>query len=852
MNTPRRQKEAPLYLLVAGLVFVITLFTTGLQVANIHSESQEMASRQASQSFDIVYNAVTSDVHASINPILGLVNSSSILFMNVGLGTFQSAKSIYLSSSLLTLASHENINAVNYGFTDGTFFSVSALRSRQARAGFKAPADALYVVWAVVRERNGELREWRVYLNEQYQELTSKNYAATYDPRQENWFKLAMNSEKLVMTSPYIFTTSRELGMSCAMTMPNRAGVFSVNVTLKNMNDMLRESFVIPAGYLFLLDDEQRVVAFSSDNPLQEAHTGSLLPLKEVTIPEVHDAYELLKSNGFELLRHQQYILDNREYFLQNTPFMMGTQEMNLLFLVPCDLYTNFADRLFFDSTIFAIFAFLLTTPLVILLARRVSISLNRLVLVTERIASETTPSSSQPEPSCVVEVNQLGKSIFIMERTINDRNTALRQLMGQLETRVQERTGELNEARQRAEEASMAKGTFLATMSHEIRTPMNAIIGFIHLFETANLNDRQRDQLAKIRLSAESLLTIINDVLDFSKIEARRLNIEHIAFELPAVIDAVHSIMGQAVEKKKLELRISLSPQLPVRLVGDPTRLHQILLNLMSNAVKFTSAGYIALEVDLDPEQPEENAETPCICLRMRVSDTGIGIAAEHLEHLFKPFTQADQTVTRRFGGTGLGLVICKELAELMHGSIRVESTLGKGTTFTCRLLLNVATDQQAAVEMAQHSALEHLTEFSGARVLIVEDNEINQEIVMAMLEPSGLIIDLADNGRHCLELCAVNCYHAVLMDMQMPEMDGIEATRQLRTKVDAQGQPLFSPETLPVIAMTANAMSEDRVLCMEAGMNDFISKPITPDMLYRVLSTWLETTWKPQSPAS
>lgn len=385
---------------------------------------------------------------------------------------------------------------------------------------------------------------------------------------------------------------------------------------------------------------------------------------------------------------------------------------------------------------------------------------------------------------------------------------------------------------------ASKAKSLFLSTMSHEIRTPLNAIVGFIHLLSQSPLNDMQREYLRKTRLSADALLRIINDILDFSKIEAGRMELENAPFGLSSIINAVQSIVSGTAKGKGLTLNTHVDDAVPDALRGDPTRITQILLNLLNNAIKFTAEGSVSLNVHL-----LENAATAddgTVLLEFTVTDTGIGLTDEQKARLFQPFSQADTSTTRRYGGTGLGLAICRQLVQLMGGEIEVISTPGEGATFrfTLRLALSEEAVPLADFDEIPQNTPEH---WNGVRVLVTEDNAINQEIIAAVLQGFGLNTDLADNGAQALEMAARHQYAIIFMDMQMPIMDGLEATRRMRSQGSALDSATPWLEKVPVVALTANAMLEDRQRCLEAGMDDYLSKPINIDAVQLCLTRWL-----------
>jgi signal transduction histidine kinase/DNA-binding NarL/FixJ family response regulator/HPt (histidine-containing phosphotransfer) domain-containing protein len=385
-----------------------------------------------------------------------------------------------------------------------------------------------------------------------------------------------------------------------------------------------------------------------------------------------------------------------------------------------------------------------------------------------------------------------------------------------------------LNAAKQTAEDATRSKSLFLANMSHEIRTPMNAIIGMSHLALKTGLTPRQHDYVQKIQRAGQHLLGIINDILDFSKIEADKLQVENQPFELDQVMENLATLIGDKVSAKGLELVFDVAPDVPTSLVGDSLRLGQILINYANNAVKFTERGQVSVSVRV------HSADAGRVLLHFAVRDTGIGLTEEQMRQLFQSFQQADASTTRKYGGTGLGLAISKKLAQLMGGEVGVESAVGKGSTFWFTADLEVGQGEgRQSPRLAVGNALEAMKTIHGARVLLAEDNELNQQVAAELLADAGMVVDIANNGVEAVAMAQRAAYDIVLMDMQMPEMDGVEATRALRA--------IPALDALPVVAMTANAMQADRELCIQAGMVDFVTKPIEPDDLWRALLRWI-----------
>ena len=662
-----------------------------------------------------------------------------------------------------------------------------------------------------------------------------------YDARQRPWFQGAMalaSDTDIFWTLPFIFRSIQEPGISAVVRWTSADGrrlAMTHDLRLIDLSRFTREIIAGSTGFASIITGDGTVIGLPRDPRFADesaVKAAVLRPIAELGVAPLTSAFNLWNRSGrgSELLRFEVGGADWLAIF-KSTQF--GSHPFWVATLAPAADFRPVGARDVWTMAVLFAGALLLAWIFATHLSKRFTRPLEKLAAESARIGrlqlgQPVAVRSPWRELDQLADAQeQMRLQLLAATRRLEDANESL-------EAKVVERTRALEASEAAARAATRAKSEFLANMSHEIRTPMNAIIGMAHLAARAGLPARQQDQVMKIQHAGHHLLAIIGDILDSSKIEAGKMQLERRPFRLADVMNNVAALVGQRATAKGLALAFDVDPAIPDTLMGDPLRLGQILLNYASNAVKFTERGEVRVQARLREETPEAAR------LELAVADTGIGLRPEEAARLFQPFQQADTSTTRRYGGSGLGLVIAKSLAELMGGAVGFESAAGQGSRFWFTVRLekpaaggeSAAGGDRAAADVPASEIGWGLP--GGARILLAEDNELNQEVAVGILVGWGLEVDVAGNGEIAARRASEADYDAILMDMHMPVMDGVTATAHIRGLGGARGR-------VPIIALTASAMGSDRQRCLDAGMNDHIAKPIDPPALWRALLRWL-----------
>ena len=744
------------------------------------------------------------------------LNSKGLIKLNsqsVKNGQFQSGRNInYPQYFLEQIQNYSDINDIFYADKNGIIHGIE----RQA-------GDFIF------RETNEKKIRFFYHLDSKG---IKQNLIKTqeYDTLERPWFKEAvLNPNKVLISKIFVQANTGLLGITIFTSVFNERneflGVTGVNIVLSNISNFLRKNKVTEHSQIFIITKEEEVLASSV-----EMETVKILNKNDFKISPMNESKsELIRNVGLEIKKMEDFQnkkvisieFENEVYWIQISKILDDGLNWYTVTIFP---ESDFLDKIKSSNRIISLivlFAIILMIVIGIFTARWIVSPIEELNAVSKNLSLHQFSEVDLEKISSVNrqdEVGELSRSFLKMARD-------LKLFFENLEAKVKERTAQLEESRIQAESANRAKSLFLANMSHEIRTPMNGILGSLQLISSENYSKEDQEYLDAIQISAENLLVIINDILDFSKIEANKVELEKIPIKVHQIIKETISIVHFNSDKKGLYIKYKNEDlRLPEIMEGDPVRLRQIFLNLLSNAVKFTSVGGITVSHSII--QIENGRYT----IEFIVEDTGIGIEKGKIAGLFDSFSQGDPSTTRKYGGTGLGLAITKKLVKMMDGDIRVESDIGVGSRFIFTIKAQIIRNYiEQEKTKAIYSALP-----ADLRVLVAEDNELNQKIVSALLKKINIHADVAFNGVEVLELLKEKKYDIILMDIEMPEMDGIEAT--VRIKSNANYKSIF------VVALTAHALTGERERILNHGFDDYLTKPIHLKDLRDLFSKWVQ----------
>lgn len=905
------QKGRPLIYCITVLAAAATIALALLITTYTYYVLSQQEKDARDLQFQTITQRLQKEINYRTTPLLSLAKSfaaSSSNIANIASSHYHRKEFLYANTP--TLLYYPTVFSINYTLNNGFFVylvNLEQIRHMLIRGTIdKSIAEKLNQLDIPSRTRYillySEPFKEKEYLSdtrikiECYNlnlDLLSSRYLPTYMRSVDRpWFQRTLdNTSSVTFTGPYLIPETREQGITVSCPLADKNGVYAITTHLSEFMHFATGSVQSLDGSVFVLDKLQTEILTSHPDPrhseILEICEGVSSINHNTILHSQLEHNEMLQESGvghtttpiltalldyYSSATGSQYEDDKKIITINNHNFNFELGRLhfthdylNILMLIDHQ-NTDIAMRKYYSNMIvFTLIIIAIMIPIIYLSTRKISFSINALIKEATRIAQKDF-SPTLPIDSHVSEVKALASSMSIMKSQLKSYTEELQNVKGSLEEKVNEQTRDLQKALQIANDATEAKGMFLSAMSHELRTPLNAILGFTYIFEKESLTENQKNQLEKIRFSGESLLHIINDILDFSKLESNKVEIERIKFSLDELLSQTMDIMQALAKNKGIDLILEKEKDLPNSLLGDPNRLRQVFINLIGNAIKFTDQGHVKFVVKKSNVQEDvsqhaiyeqdDNFNTlgkheqvkESISISFHVQDTGIGMTKEQMSRLFQVFSQADSSIARKYGGSGLGLTISKQLINRMGGEITVESTKGVGSQFTVSASFMIATDslektnaKRDSDEANKEDGIEQETDHKNALVLVVDDRQINLEVANALFKKYHIKTNTALSAKEAIEKIKTTKYDMICLDVQMPEMDGHEATRLIR-KLEKEGFACKTDvENVPIIAMTANALPEDRQMSMDAGMDDHLAKPITPVTLLEIINKWL-----------